>query len=376
MIMGALVDAGVDFDALKSGLSKLRVEGYSISAERVSRNHISSVKVSVDCEEQSTHRHLKHINDIIDNSMLSESIKGNAKAVFRRLAEAEATVHSTTIEKVHFHEVGAIDAIVDIVGASIGIEMLEIDRVLSRPIALGSGMIKCAHGNFPIPAPATANLVKGFPVRMYTINTELTTPTGAAIVTTLATPLLGPFEGTVQSLGYGAGTREHEGHPNLMRVFVLDDSDQFESDSITVLETNIDNMNPEVYSALFDRLFSSGALDVYVTPVQMKKNRPGQLLTVLCESVAKSKFERLIFTETTTSGIRASVCTRKKLPRHAETIATPLGDVAVKVLDLEGRRRIVPEYESVKIVADSTGISYLAAHEAITDHINKTERES
>jgi len=376
MIMGALVDAGVEFDALKNELSKLRLDGYSISAEKVSRNQISATRVNVECEEQSAHRHLKDINGIIDNSTLSDSIKSKAKAIFKRLAESEAAVHSTSIESVHFHEVGAIDAIVDIVGACIGIELLEIDRIVSRPVALGSGMVKCAHGNFPLPAPATANLVRGFPVRMYTVNSELTTPTGAAIVTTLATPLLGPFAGTVRSLGYGAGTREHEDHPNLMRVFVLDDNSSLESDTITVLETNIDDMNPEVYSALFDRLLSGGALDVYLTPVQMKKNRPGQLLTVLCETGERSKFERLIFAETTTTGIRASVCTRNKLPRHSETITTQLGDVKVKVLESEGHRRVVPEYESVKIVADSNGMSYLAAHEAIIDYINKTERES
>lgn len=376
MILGALVSAGVDFEMLKTELNKLNLDGFTISAERATRNQIAAMKVTVECEEQSAHRHLHHINEIIDSSSLPESIKSNAKAIFRRLAEAEAAVHSTSIDKVHFHEVGAIDAIVDIVGACIGIDSLGVERIVSRPVALGSGMVKCAHGNFPLPAPATANLVKGFPVRMYSINSELTTPTGAAVVTTLANPLPGPFEGALLSVGYGAGSRDFEDHPNLMRVFVTDESASVESDTIAVLETNIDDMNPEVYSSLFDVLLAAGALDVYLTPVQMKKNRPGQLLTVLCEIEQKSQFERLIFEETTTSGIRSQICSRSKLPRHNEIVETPLGAVDVKVFNFAGRRRIVPEYESVKSVADSRGMSYLAAHDAITGYINKTERES
>ncbi len=376
MILGALVAAGVDFEMMRVELEKLNLDGYTISAESTTRNHIAAMKVNVDCEEQYAHRHLHHIKEIIDASSLSGTVKSNAEAIFKRLAEAEAAVHATSIEKVHFHEVGAIDAIVDIVGACIAVEMLDVGRIVSRPVALGSGMVKCAHGNFPLPAPATANLVRGFPVRMYTISSELTTPTGAAIVTTLANPLLGPFEGSVRSVGYGAGSREFGDHPNLMRVFVLDDSDAIESDTVAVLETNIDDMNPEVYSGLFEKLLTAGVLEVYLTPVQMKKNRPGQLLTVLCELDQKSRFERLIFEETTTSGIRSQVFARSKLPRHSETVETPLGEVEVKVFEFAGRRRVVPEYESVKTVADSRGISYLAAHDAITDHINKTERES
>lgn len=375
MILGAFVAAGVSFDGLESELGKLGLDEYSLTCENVERNSIAAVKVDVNTRESTKHRHLKHIVEIIDKSDLSEAVKENAKSVFGRLAEAEAAVHGSSPDKVHFHEVGAIDAIVDIVGACICLEMLDVERVFARPVAVGSGTIKCAHGIFPVPAPATAILLKGFPIRMYTINSELTTPTGAALVTTLAEPLYSTFEGNVVSIGYGAGTRVFEDHLNLMRVFVLEHREELERDRVLEIKTNIDDMNPEVYSFLFERLFEAGALDLWLTPIQMKKNRPGQLLTVLCEPDKRDLIQMELFRQTSTSGIRCNLCERVKLPRRSEIVSTPLGDCRVKVFEFDGRERVVPEYDSVKKVADTKKIPYLHAHDEITRYLREIEKE-
>lgn len=375
MILGAFVAAGVSFEDLKSELGKLGLDEYTLTCENVERNSIAAVKVDVKTSESTKHRHLKHIVEIIDRSDLSEAVKENAKSVFGRLAEAEARVHGSSPDKVHFHEVGAVDAIVDIVGACICLEMLDVDQVFSRPVAVGSGTIKCEHGIFPVPAPATANLLKGFPIRMYTINSELTTPTGAAIVTTLAEPLYSAFVGDVVSIGYGAGTRVFEDHPNLMRVFVLEHREGLDRDSVVEIKTNIDDMNPEAYSYLFERLFEAGALDLCLTPIQMKKNRPGQLLTVLCEPVKGDDLQMEIFRQTSTSGIRYHLCERVKLPRRSETVSTPLGECQVKVFELDGRERVVLEYDSVKKIADAKKMPYLQAHDEITRYLREIEKE-
>jgi uncharacterized protein (TIGR00299 family) protein len=375
MILGAFVAAGVPFAKLQSELEKLNLPGYKISHGIVHRSDIAAIKVNVETAESSTHRHLRHIVEIIDASSLSDAVKENSKRVFGRLAEAEAEVHSSSPDEVHFHEVGAVDAIVDIVGACICIESLDVGEIYSRPIALGSGTITCDHGIFPVPAPATVNLVKGFPTKMYSINAELTTPTGAAIITAAAEPLYSGFDGSVVSVGYGAGSRSFEDHPNLMRVFVTDDADGYDRDTVVELRTNIDDMNPQVYSHLFDRLFEAGALDVHLTSVQMKKNRPGQLLTVICEPEKQDALRDEIFLQTSTSGVRYQTYKRVKLPRSSEMISTPLGDCDVKVFEFSGGRRVVPEYESVKKIAASREMSYLDAHDVITKFISEMEKE-
>jgi uncharacterized protein (TIGR00299 family) protein len=375
MILGALVDVGLDFDRLTSELAKLNLPGYRIHCERTERNHIACTRVIVECKETATHRHLRHIKEIISSSSLSENVKANAIAVFERLAEAEAAVHGTSPDSVHFHEVGAVDAIVDIVGACIGFEILDVREVRSRPIALGAGVIDCAHGKFPVPSPATSNLVRGFPVRLHTISAELTTPTGAAIISTLATPLINAIEFTVLGVGYGAGTRSFDDHPNVMRVFLADDRSTFECDKIVQIETNIDDMSGEVFSHLFEVLFDAGALDVYVTPVIAKKNRPGQLITVLCNVEQSPGIESMLFTESSTSGIRVAEISRKKLPRRVASIATPLGDCSVKIFDVESGSRMVPEYESVKKIAQAGGMAYLDAYNLIIAHLCNMEKE-
>ncbi len=375
MILGALVDAGVSIDELKMALAGIALDGFDVSSENTERNQIASTRVIVSVDETTAHRHLADIYEIIDASRLPRSVIENSKSIFARLAEAEAAVHGTSVDSVHFHEVGAVDAIVDIVGACIGIELLNVDRILSRPIAIGSGTIECDHGMFPVPAPATSNLIKGFPVRMYTIAAELTTPTGAAIVTTLAEPLVDPLNGRMLSVGYGAGTRSFENHPNLMRLFLFEEGDNLDADEVVEMRTNIDDMSPEVYSHLFDRLNSAGALDVYVTPVVMKKNRPGHELTVLCDPNKQTEVRDMIFAETTTSGLRISNVSRVKLPRRSEVLSTPLGECEIKVFDAGGRVRKVPEYESVKKIADRNAMTYLEAYDSIIAHLKNSEKE-
>ena len=375
MILGAFVSAGVSFRQLRSQLAGLNLAEYSISEEQVVRNGIAAVRVGVQTSEKSAHRHLREVLEIIDKGSLSDAVKDNAKRVFRRLADAEAQVHATTPDRIHFHEVGAIDAIVDIVGACVCVEMLDVDDIYSRPLALGSGTVLCEHGVLPVPAPATVNLAMGFPVRMYGIGAELTTPTGDAIVTGLADPLYSAFEGSLVAVGYGAGTREIQDHPNLMRVFIAEQADDYERDGIIELCTNIDDMNPQVYSYLMERIFRIGALDAYLTPVMMKKNRPGQLLTVLCEPEKRDMIQRELFEQTSTSGIRYQMYSRVKLPRTARVISTPLGDCRVKILHLSGKTRTVPEYESVKKIADSKGMPYLAVYDAIMALLIDTGKE-
>ncbi len=375
MILGAFVHAGVDFRALQSELRKLNLDGYTISAESVTRSHIAATKVTVETVASSSHRHLRHITEIVDKSSLGDAVKSNAKSIFTRLAEAEARVHATTPENVHFHEVGAVDAIVDVVGACICVDLLGIERVLSRSVAVGAGIVTCDHGAFPVPAPATAYLLKGFPVTLYQIDAELSTPTGAAIISTLAEPLLGPMDGTVRSIGYGAGTRSIENHPNLTRVFVIEENNSAHNDSVVEISTNIDDLNPQVYSYVFDKLYEQGALEVFITPIQMKKNRPGQLLTVLCEPQMQLEVERFLFAQTSTSGIRSQHVHRSKLPRRQETVETSLGECTVKVIDRDGHERSTPEYESVKKIADARGIPYLQAYETIIGELSDREKE-
>ena len=371
MILGALVSAGVDFEKFKSELSKLGVGGYELEKTEVMRHHISSTKVDVKIDEKNAHRHLKDIYEIIDKSSLDQSIKTRAKRIFSRLADAESAAHNTPPEKIHFHEVGAVDAIVDIVGACICIEMLDVEAIYSRPISLGGGFVKTAHGNMPIPAPATAELVRDFPAVFRKVDSELTTPTGAAIITTLAKPLqdIGDYE--IKSIGYGAGSRDLEELPNFLRVFVAEPCGTHEYDNILQIETNIDNQNPEVFSFLFEGLFELGAKDLFTIPIQMKKNRPGTLLTVLCAPEDKGRMTSFIFANSTTSGMRYCFLDRAKLKRSVETIKTSLGPVKTKVYIVEGRKRYYPEYEDLKRLAFKHKISIIDLNQKLQFEINK-----
>jgi len=357
MTLGALIDAGLDIEKLKAELSKLNLGGYKISSEKVVKNGITGTQVYVQVDEQKTHRHLRHINEIIDNSTLDDDIKNRAKNIFRRLAESEAKIHNTTVEKIHFHEVGAVDAIIDIVGAVIGVKLLGIKKVYASKIHTGRGYVNCQHGKIPVPAPATMELLKDFPIYSTGIERELTTPTGAAIITTLADSFGNMPEMMVEKIGYGAGTGDLE-IPNLLRIIIGEDrSDAYESDTVTVIETNIDDMNPEFYEYVMEKLLDNGALDVYTAPVLMKKGRPGTLLSVITDENKLDYIISVLFSETTTIGVRMHRASRKKLHREVVTVSTEYGDIRVKLSRYKGQViNIAPEYKDCRKIAIKNNI--------------------
>ena len=357
MIVGALLDLGVDFDALKHQLSSLAVSSYGTNIPRVERGGIAATKfdVEVDLRDQPA-RMLADIRSIILESSLSEITKKRSLAVFERLADAEAKVHGTTRDEIHFHEVGAVDSIVDIVAAMIGFEILGVDRFYCSPLRVGSGVIDAEHGRLPVPAPATAELLKGVPVYAGDLEGEFVTPTGAAIVSTLCEEFGHLPAMKASGVGYGAGSRDPKGLPNVLRLMLgeMDDAGtDIESsivsrpdESITVIETNIDDMNPQVYGFVMERAFALGALDVFTVPAQMKKDRPGVLLTVLCKPETTEALIKMLLAETTTLGVRYYQAHRRVLQRAIETVATDYGPVRIKVArDGDRTLHFQPEYE-------------------------------
>jgi len=353
MIVASLVDAGAETGVLREGLQALGVEGYTLSIDKINKQGFAATKflVKLDPQQDQPHRHLHQIIKILEESRITESAKEKAKRIFTRLAEAEAAVHGCSIEKVHFHEVGAVDAMIDVVGAVLALEQLDVDKIISSPVPVGSGTVTCDHGTMPIPAPATAELLKGIPIAPCSETGELITPTAAAILTTLADSF-GPMpEMTMTSIGYGAGTRDGQTRPNLLRVMIGQPASTDEHDSITILETNIDDSSPEIVGYCMGRLLDTGALDVYAVPIQMKKSRPGLLLTVLCSHDRVSEMERILYTETSTLGIRRRTVQRSKLHRRIETVSTPFGEIKVKISAAEGVETISPEFEDCKKAA-------------------------
>src|SRR5262245_21655898 len=327
MILGALVDAGASFPALRTELSKLDLPGYSVECREVMKSGFRATKVDVHVEGEDetapVHGHARHhhpernlrrILDIIEPSELASRVKARAVRVFTRLAEAEARAHGTTIDQVHFHDVGAVDAIVDVVGSCIGLELLGIDAVHCGPLPVGGGFARGPHGKVPVPGPATAELLKGFPVVDTGVRRELLTPTGAAILTTLAASSGAMPPMTVTAVGSGAGTIELE-TPNIVRVFVGEAAGGATEETICQLETTVDDMSPQLYEPLMERLFEVGALDVYLTPVQMKKSRPGVVVTALCEPPAVGALARVCFAESTTIGVRWTSYRRQRPAR-------------------------------------------------------------
>lgn len=356
MILGALLDAGLDLEELRQALSGLSLQGeFSLSAEPVQRGalHATLFKVETVDQNHPHHRHLVDITYLIDASRLSENVRKKSLAVFHRLAEAEGSVHGIPPEQVHFHEVGAVDAIVDIVGAVWGLERLGITQVYASPLPLGGGSIGSSHGTLPLPAPATLSLLAsaGAPTRPWPTDKELVTPTGAAILTTLAAfsqPAM-----RLEKIGIGAGQRELP-WPNILRVWM---GENLESESpplnnLSVLETNLDNMNPELIGHVMSRLFEAGALDVYLTPIQMKKNRPGTMLSVVARPEDEPALAGLILRETSTLGVRTYYSRRYEVARELRLVETPYGPVQVKLKSLEGRVvSASPEYEDCRKVA-------------------------
>jgi uncharacterized protein (TIGR00299 family) protein len=355
MTLGALVDAGCDLEHLRAELRGLRVDGWELSAEKVWKNGMAATYVRVKTEDQEKHRSLSTILEILQKSQLVPQVRDRATAIFRKLGEAEARVHDVPLEKIHFHEVGAVDAIVDIAGACIGFHALGIERFACSPLNVGGGTAKMAHGVLPVPAPATANLLQGKPTYSNGVQRELVTPTGAAIVATLCDSFGPQPPMSVCAIGYGAGTADLEGQPNVLRIMAgeaVEKSVPGYDEEIAVIEANLDDMNPQIYGYFLEKALAGGALDVYTTPVQMKKNRPGTLLTVLCQPQDADKLMALIFAETTTFGARTYRAQRRALPREWVSVATSYGDVRMKVSRVNGRiLQVTPEYEDCRKLA-------------------------
>jgi len=359
MFLGALVDLGVEAEALEESVRTVKGLDFRLKSEEVKRNGIRATHIRVEVSESAhVHRHLPDILEGVEGSSLSSSVKERVGAVFNRLADAEANVHGITREKVHFHEVGAVDSIVDIVGTVAGLEQVDVSEVVSSPINVGSGLVECAHGTLPVPAPATLELLKGFPTYSSGPSMELTTPTGAAILTTVVSRFGGMPAMEVGDVGYGAGTGEPKGWSNVLRLTVGESAKEGASgDSVLVIETNIDDMNPELYESVMSRLFEAGALDVFFTPVQMKKNRPGVVTTVLCRELDRERVVNALFEETGTFGMRIRREEREILQREWHEIEIDGASVRIKV----GRRdgKVVagqPEYEDCKRAAEEQGV--------------------
>lgn len=358
MILGAMVAAGVEPDFLREQLSLLRVSGFSVEFETVNRSGLSATYARVETAHEHKHRHLSDIKQIIEGSDLASAVKQRAVQIFTRLAEAEARVHNEPIDHVHFHEVGALDAIIDVVGAAICFDVLKIERFVCSPLHVGSGMVKMAHGQFPIPPPAVTELLKGVPFYATEIKGELLTPTGAAIITTVCSEY-GPIpEMKTEATGYGAGTREYQDFPNVLRVMLGETEMSSATDErLWMLETNLDDASPQIIGHVMDRVLELGALDCFFTSVQMKKNRPGVLLSVLCGRDEKEAVMRLLFTETTTLGVRSYEVARRALQRSVVRVETQYGPIDVKVAHLDGRVvNEMPEFEQCREAAARAGV--------------------
>ena len=360
MTLGALLDAGVPLEHLRGELQAVSLPGWELTSEKVWKNGMAATYAKVRAEDTPRHRSLTTILDIIEKSSLSHNVKDHSAAIFRKLGEAEAAVHDVPLEKIHFHEVGAVDAIVDIVGACVGFNALGIDSFACSALNVGGGTANMAHGVLPVPAPATARLLLGKPTYSSGVQKELVTPTGAAIVATLCTSFGPQPPMTVNAIGYGAGTADLEGQPNVLRLMVGESAEKraaAESETIRVLEANLDDMNPQIYGYFLEKALAAGALDVFSTPVQMKKNRPGMLVTVLCKPEDEARFHEMFFAETTTLGVRTYTAGRRVLARQWEIVHTAFGDVRIKVARLDGHiRQASPEFEDCRKLAEAKNV--------------------
>lgn len=375
MTLGALVDAGADARELTERLALLGVDGYEISFEKVDRSGIGATRALVKLTKGETkHRHLSHIEKIIDDSRLNDSVKERALKIFRRLGEAEARVHDVPVERIHFHEVGAVDAIVDVVGACIGFELLRVERFAASALHVGSGTVEMAHGRFPVPPPAVAELLKGAPVYSTDIVGELVTPTGAAIVAAVCEEFGTLPRMRIEATGYGAGGREYKNFPNVLRVLVGESDKAGETpagvsrqgeEELLMVETNVDDVSPQVLGHLLERALERGALDCFFTHVQMKKNRPGVLVSILCRPSDGEAMRGLLFAETPTLGVRSYAVTRRALEREAVTVETEFGTIGVKVARKEGRTvGATPEYEDCRAAALAHNVPLRVVQEA------------
>ena len=389
MTLGALVDAGVPLEHLRRELSTLGLEGFSLETTTVKRNAISAVKFDVlitprqpghHGDEHHHHaaghhsppdhphnsRNLKDILSLIAGSGLNERVRERAARIFTVIGEAEAKIHNTTPDKVHFHEVGAVDSIVDILGTCIGLEYLGVDAVHSSPVKLGNGgLVETQHGKMPVPTPATVEILRGYPTALTDIPFELTTPTGAGIIKALSSGLLSMEEFRVSSIGYGSGSRDIPQVPNLLRVFIGTLGPTHEQDELVTVETNIDNMNPEIFPYVIERLLAGGAHDAYLVPVVMKKGRPGIVLSVLVNRGKLDPILEIVFAETTTLGVRIQPVERRKVKRGARRVKTSFGEMNVKVITHDGIERLSPEFEECKRIAAEKNISLIDVYRQV-----------
>lgn len=357
MILGSLLDAGLGLEQLRGELAKLHLTHFDVQVQKVEKRGIGGSQALVHIDQDHHHhhhRHLHHIREIIETSDLEATIKRRSVEIFTRLAEAEAKVHRTSVDHIHFHEVGAMDAIIDVVGSVAGLSALGVERIYCSPLHVGTGTIECAHGILPVPAPATAELIKGKPAYATGVQGELLTPTGAAILTTLASDFGAMPAMTVEKVGYGAGTSDPS-IPNLLRLVIGESSEEvrgYQRERVAVAETNIDDMNPQIYDYLIGKLLDMGALDVFLVPTQMKKNRPGTLLTVLCAPEKIGEFADFLLRETTTIGLRWRIDNRTTARRSIREVQTPYGTVRIKVAEVNGNTiNATPEYEDCKRLA-------------------------
>ena len=366
MILGALVDAGAPLETLQQAFARLSLPGLRLTAERVHRQSLTGLQVHVHTDEPSPPlRHPADLERIIQESDLSARVKGQALAVFRRLAEVEAKMHGLPVEHVHFHEVGAADTVADVVGAALALEMLGVERLAASPLPVGSGWVQSQHGALPLPAPATMELMRGLPVRPLAGQVERVTPTGAAILGTWVTAWGLIPEMTVNVVGYGAGGRDDPDVPNLLRVIVGEPHTGFHPERLAIIETNVDDMNPQLFAPTMERLFEGGALDVYLTPVQMKKGRPAMLVSVLAPVERVDALAQTLYEETTTLGVRWHEVARRGLPRRWKTVQTAWGPVRVKMAEVKpGEWKAMPEYEDCLALAQAQNVPVRVVQEA------------
>lgn len=376
MILAALVALGVDKDELVSRLRLLDIGEFEVEFSQVDRSGISALHVEVKVPHEHTHRHLSDIERIIRHSRLPGTVKGRAIEIFTRLAHAEAKVHGIDVARVHFHEVGAKDAIVDIVGCCIGFELLGVDRFVCSKVHVGSGLVKMAHGLFPVPPPAVAELLRDVPAYSTEIEGELITPTGAAIISTVSESYGRLPDVKVEAVGYGAGTRSYPDFPNVLRLMLGESAAtqgwSVHKDELVMLETNLDDLAPQVLGFVMDRAFELGAFDCWFTPIQMKKNRPATLVSILCAASNERELKELLFRETTTLGIRRRVVERHCLPREMVQVETVLGSVDVKLARLGGEIvNAMPEYDQVKSLAERNGVPFASVREMVLEEIRR-----
>jgi uncharacterized protein (TIGR00299 family) protein len=363
MNLGAMIDLGVDADYLKAELAKLNIEGFSLKVEKDARRGISGTKATVVIEnpDNEKHRHLRHVEELVNNSSLSDKVKEISLKIFKIIAVAEAKVHNIDIQKVHFHEVGALDSIADIVGAAICLDSLKVDKVMSSPIQLGGGTVKCAHGIMPVPAPATALIVEGIPVRTGLVQHEATTPTGAAILAATVDKFTAGFSLPISKTSYGIGQRDVSDVPNVLRLFLSESNAGFDDVTVeeaVVIECNIDDMNPEHYTHLSSLLFSAGASDVWFTPIVMKKSRPATTVSILSPVDLALQIKTIIFSNTSSLGLREYKVQKNMLRRDEKIVETPFGKVRVKESFFMGKRvNAKPEFDDCSALALEHGVS-------------------